>query len=48
MLLAFDRPQVRDNHARLAELHGRGEPDLMIVNAHDPVLLERARTGSAA
>ncbi|MHA3019360.1 MBL fold metallo-hydrolase [Mycobacterium sp. BMJ-28] len=40
--VAFDRKRVRDNHARLAELVGRGEPDLMVVNAHDPVLYERA------
>jgi glyoxylase-like metal-dependent hydrolase (beta-lactamase superfamily II) len=46
-LMAFDRSQVRDNHARLAELHGRGEPDLTIVNAHDPVLLDRVRAAGA-
>lgn len=39
----FDRKAVRDNHARLVELVGRGEPDLMVVNAHDPVILNRAR-----
>ncbi|CBG69012.1 CONSERVED HYPOTHETICAL PROTEIN [Streptomyces scabiei 87.22] len=42
-LLADDRGRVRDNHARLAELHGRDDPGLSVVNAHDPVLLERAR-----
>ncbi|MFE7763891.1 MBL fold metallo-hydrolase [Streptomyces sp. NPDC057438] len=42
-LLADDRRRVRDNHARLAELHGRADAGLSIVNAHDPVLLERAR-----
>jgi glyoxylase-like metal-dependent hydrolase (beta-lactamase superfamily II) len=46
-LLADDRRKVRDNHARLAELHRREESGLRIVNAHDPVLWERAR-GSAA
>ncbi|MET7390839.1 hypothetical protein ACFYPT_35585 [Streptomyces sp. NPDC005529] len=40
--IAYDIKQVRDNHARLAELYERGEPDLLIVNAHDPVLFERA------
>lgn len=42
-LFAFDRKQLRDNQARLAELHGRGEPDLAIVCAHDPGLFEQAR-----
>ena len=40
LLMAFDRAQVRDNHARLAELHQRGEADLTVVCAHDPALLE--------
>lgn len=40
---AQDRRQVRDNHARLAELHGRGESDLLIVCAHDPRLLSLAQ-----
>ncbi|MET8979458.1 MBL fold metallo-hydrolase [Streptomyces sp. NPDC004539] len=42
-LIAYDGKQVRDNHARLAELHRRADPDLLVVNAHDPALLERAR-----
>jgi glyoxylase-like metal-dependent hydrolase (beta-lactamase superfamily II) len=41
-LFAFDRKTVRDNHARLVELYQRQDPDLMIVCAHDPTLLERA------
>jgi glyoxylase-like metal-dependent hydrolase (beta-lactamase superfamily II) len=41
-LIAFDRKRVRDNHARLAELHARNEPDLLIVSAHDPTLLADA------
>jgi glyoxylase-like metal-dependent hydrolase (beta-lactamase superfamily II) len=41
--VSFDRKRLRDNHARLAELAGRHEPDLLIVNAHDPVLLDQAR-----
>lgn len=43
MVLAFDRKQVRDNHIRLAELAARNEPDLLMVNAHDPILLQQAR-----
>jgi glyoxylase-like metal-dependent hydrolase (beta-lactamase superfamily II) len=42
-LFAFDRKRVLDNHARLAELYQRQDPDLLIVCAHDPTLLERAR-----
>ncbi|WP_200308425.1 MBL fold metallo-hydrolase [Streptomyces adelaidensis] len=42
-LVAYDLKQVRANHARLAELHRRADPDLVIVNAHDPVLYERMR-----
>jgi glyoxylase-like metal-dependent hydrolase (beta-lactamase superfamily II) len=42
-LIAFDRKMVRDNHARLAELYRRADPDLLIVCAHDATLYERAR-----
>jgi glyoxylase-like metal-dependent hydrolase (beta-lactamase superfamily II) len=42
-LVAFDRKTVRDNHARLTELYRRQDPDLLIVCAHDPTMLERAR-----
>jgi glyoxylase-like metal-dependent hydrolase (beta-lactamase superfamily II) len=42
-LIAYERKRVRDNHARLAELYHRREPDLLIVCSHDPVLLERAK-----
>jgi hypothetical protein len=31
------------NHARLAELFQRKDPDLLIVCSHDPTLLEQAR-----
>jgi glyoxylase-like metal-dependent hydrolase (beta-lactamase superfamily II) len=41
--IAFDRARVRDNHARLAELFARSEPDLMIVCAHDAEQYERAQ-----
>jgi len=43
-LVAFDLRQVRDNHARLAELHRRADPDLLILNAHDPALLKTAQS----
>jgi glyoxylase-like metal-dependent hydrolase (beta-lactamase superfamily II) len=42
-MVAFDRKAVLANHARLVELYRRQDPDLMIVCAHDPTLLERAR-----
>jgi glyoxylase-like metal-dependent hydrolase (beta-lactamase superfamily II) len=41
--IAFDRRRVQENHARLAELWAGDEPDLVIVNAHDPELLRRAQ-----
>jgi glyoxylase-like metal-dependent hydrolase (beta-lactamase superfamily II) len=40
--VAFDWAKVQANHARLGELLRAGEPDLLLVNAHDPQLLERA------
>lgn len=45
-----DWKQVQANHLRLRELWSSGEADLLLVNAHDPSLLERARTlaGSAS
>ena len=42
-LVAFDRKSVQANHARLVELYERQEPDLLIVCAHDPTQLQRAR-----
>uniref|UniRef100_UPI003F491ED5 MBL fold metallo-hydrolase n=1 Tax=Actinomadura sp. CA-154981 TaxID=3240037 RepID=UPI003F491ED5 len=42
-LLAHNRAQVRENHARLIELHQRAEPDLDIICAHDRELYERMR-----
>jgi hypothetical protein len=44
-LIAFDRNLVRDNHARLAELYRRADPDLLIMSAHDPTLCECAGAG---
>ncbi|WP_405138733.1 MBL fold metallo-hydrolase [Nocardia sp. NBC_01388] len=41
--IAWNVKQVRDNHARLAELCRRNDPDLLLVCAHDPALLEHAR-----
>ncbi len=46
-LVAHDWTRVRENHARLAELH-RTEPGLLVISSHDPALLERARAGPAA
>ena len=42
-MLAFDRKQLRANQSRLAELYRKADPDILIVSAHDPSLLERAR-----
>jgi glyoxylase-like metal-dependent hydrolase (beta-lactamase superfamily II) len=44
--VAFNRDQMKDNHARLAELFRRGEPDLLIVNSHDPSLFRQARASA--
>lgn len=40
---AFDRKRVIENHSRLTELYRRREPDLFLLCAHDPSLLEQAR-----
>ncbi|MFE6821720.1 MBL fold metallo-hydrolase [Streptomyces sp. NPDC057690] len=42
-LVAWDLKRVRDNHARLAELHRHADPDLAIFSAHDPTLFEKVR-----
>jgi glyoxylase-like metal-dependent hydrolase (beta-lactamase superfamily II) len=42
-MLAFDRKKVADNHARLTELYQRQEPDLLMVCAHDAMLLDQAK-----
>lgn len=42
LMVAFDLKAVRDNHARLAELYARRDPNLLIVSAHDPKLLADA------
>lgn len=41
--MASDRRAVAANHRRLAELWNSAGPDLIVVNAHDPHLLARAR-----
>lgn len=41
-LIAHDWTTVRRNHQRLSELWVADEADLLLVNAHDPQLLERA------
>ncbi|MEV6335340.1 MBL fold metallo-hydrolase [Nocardia vinacea] len=45
-VIAHDWKQVQANHQRLAQLWATAEPDLLLVNAHDPYLLDRA-TGRA-
>lgn len=42
-LLSYNRNQLRDNQARIVELHRRHDPDLLIVCAHDPDLYQLAR-----
>ncbi|MDX6740660.1 MBL fold metallo-hydrolase [Actinocorallia sp. A-T 12471] len=44
-LVNFDYGLLKTNQARLAELHRRGDPDLLVVCAHDPGLLQAARQG---
>lgn len=41
--IAHDWKRVRANHERLTELWAAAEADLLLVNAHDPRLLERAQ-----
>lgn len=42
-LIAHDWRKVQANHQRLTELWRAAEPDLLLVNAHDPTLLRRAQ-----
>lgn len=42
-VVAYDRKRLGDNHARLAELYRRNEPDLLMLCAHDPAQYEHAR-----
>lgn len=41
--VAHDRAKVQANHRRLAELWRAADPDLLLVNGHDPSLLRRAQ-----
>lgn len=45
--VAYERKRLGDNHARLAELYRRNEPDLLLLCAHDPVQFEHARAGAS-
>lgn len=44
--VAHDLKKVRANHQRLAELWAAPEPDVVLVNAHDPELLAAAQAAS--
>jgi glyoxylase-like metal-dependent hydrolase (beta-lactamase superfamily II) len=44
--MGVDGKRVRENHERLRELAGRGDADLSIFSAHDPVELDRLRGAS--
>ncbi|OUZ06767.1 MBL fold metallo-hydrolase [Aeromicrobium sp. PE09-221] len=46
--MATDWSKVRLNHARLTELAGGSEPDVTLVNGHDPELLRRAQASAVA
>lgn len=43
--VAFDWKHVQANHQRLSELWAAGEPDLLLVNAHDPQIFRQAAGG---
>lgn len=45
-IVAHDWRRVKRNHERLTELWTAGDKDLLLVNAHDPVLLQRAQGDS--
>ncbi|MFE1753139.1 MBL fold metallo-hydrolase [Streptomyces anandii] len=45
--VASDWSQVRGNHHRLTELQAADPPDLLLINAHDPALLHKARSRTA-
>lgn len=44
-LIAYDWNRVQENHRRLRELWLANDPHILLVNAHDPLLLDRARSG---
>ncbi|MEU1204136.1 MBL fold metallo-hydrolase [Nocardia sp. NPDC005825] len=41
-VIAYDWKQVEANHQCLTELWTAADPDLLLINSHDPHLLERA------
>jgi len=41
-LIAHDWKRVQENHRRLRELWLANDPGILLVNAHDPFLLDRA------
>ena len=43
---ALQPAKVRDNHARLRELYGRAEPDLLLICAHDAAMYENVRAAA--
>ncbi|MFF9409729.1 hypothetical protein ACF1B0_30030 [Streptomyces anandii] len=45
--VAVDWSQVRGNHRRLTELRAENPPDLLLINAHDPTPLHKARSRTA-
>jgi hypothetical protein len=45
-LIAHDWKRVQENHRRLGELWLANDPGILLVNAHDPYLLDRARSDS--
>lgn len=47
-VIAQDWKRVQANHDRLRELHAGANPELLIVNAHDPTLLTRAAATAGA
>lgn len=40
-LMSTDWPRVQANHQRLSELWAAADPDLRLINSHDPYLLDR-------
>ncbi|MFE4578307.1 hypothetical protein [Streptomyces chartreusis] len=42
-LIAANWPRAKANHERLSELWQAADPDLLLVNAHDPLLLSLAQ-----
>ena len=47
-IVAADWAKVQANHERLADLWAAGDPDVLLVNSHDPTLLFGAQLVSSA